>query len=431
GPAPPASAADVPEPQRAQTVRPAAPGIPPALEHAPDKRLAAQRTVAPVSLPPQAPVERRHPIRERRGWFFLRQPWRGLIAKFSIGVAVASLLVAYQNQLPQSPPAEPRSAATGNPARTVSSGETASLATSARTLPEPAVIGAHDGALVALAHTNGSRIVTVGADRTLRVWDATAGAPLRTVALTDGPASSVAVDGDTAVTSHGDGTIALWDIEAGRRLGSYKSGAASVTATAIFDKGARFASAGGDGRIQLWERQALSGPVSVTEAHAGAVTSLARFEARDGLLTGGADKALKLFGATGLQSIRRYRGHRGAVTHIDSVAGGSLLASGDDDGQLRFWSIASQRLIRKISAHDGAMTALRISPRTDVVATAGADGILKLWDARRGRLIASAKPQGGRIRGLAFVDGGRRLLSGSEDGRIRSWDLQRVEIARD
>ena len=397
--------------------------LPPAPEMAPKRRGGREVPKSEMTLAVPVPVERRHPVKARKRWFFLRQPWRGLIAKFAIGIAVASLLVAYQNQLPQT-------AVTKSVPRELVSKTAAKAEPAAATLEPSSVLGTHIGPVKALgAVAANGRVVSLGADGLLKVWDPAAGVVVRTIALMDGAATALSVDDGFALSAHSDGTLALWELKLGRRVGAYKSPGA--VAVALLDRSGKFVSGASDGRVALWERQATSGPVSMTEAHGAAVTALVRVDGRDAVVSAGADKVLKMLTAGALQPVRSYRGHKAEVSHVDSVAGGTMLASADGEGQIRLWSTASSRLIRSIKAHSGAVTALRVGPRSEMIVSAGVDGLVKVWDGRRGKLVMNAKAPGGNVRGAVFIEDGRRLITASDDGRLRLWDLRSIQIARD
>ena len=89
--------------------RPAASVAEPAAPRAPEPAAlpVPVRQPQPVAGALPQPVERRRPRRQRQMWFFLRNPWRGLIFKFAVGIAVASLFTVYQehwrDRLPGAP----------------------------------------------------------------------------------------------------------------------------------------------------------------------------------------------------------------------------------------------------------------------------------------------------------------------------------------
>ena len=155
-------------------------GYGPPREHAASVSSAGQAVAAAsqsVERPVPAVLVRRAPPRPRRvrGWRVPSRRWRSLLYKLLIGLGIAGLAVAYQDRLPR---------VEGRGANVVSS-QTADLAPAAR-------IMAHRGAVTAMAADDQGRwIVSVGADGTLKVWNAGSGALVRTIELDEGPATAL------------------------------------------------------------------------------------------------------------------------------------------------------------------------------------------------------------------------------------------------
>ena len=388
-----------------------------------------------------APVERRHPSKQNKGWFFLRQPWRGLLLKLSIGVAVASLLVAYQDLLvPQPAPAAKRQTArTVNvpspvpPVQAVSPAAMAPVAEK-RELPElvlapTTVLGSHSGPAIAIAVAGNGRITTTGTDGVLKVWDVERTQLARSIMLPAGAATGLAADNGFALTSHSDGVLALWDVENGQQLRSYKADLAPITALSFAERGRKIVAGARDGRIAMWERHNGEAPVSILDAHLSGVVGLVRVGTQSAIVSAGSESNMRLLSTRSLKTVRQYRGHRSSVTALDSSPGGRLLFSGDADGNVRAWSLSSARAISTLEGHSGAVTALSIAPRSDLLASAGVDGMLKIWDRRRGRILASVASPGGIVRASVFVDDGRGLVTASEDGHVRLWNTEPFRAA--
>ena len=110
----------------------------------------------------------------------------------------------------------------------------------------------------------GERIVTAGADGTIRLWDGRTGRalglPWRGHA---GPVTRVAFtpDGSRVLSGGKDGSVRLWDVVSGLQLGEAWQGSAGgteVTGIAIRPDGLSAATADGDGTPRLWPMPAAA-----------------------------------------------------------------------------------------------------------------------------------------------------------------------------
>jgi serine/threonine protein kinase len=390
----------------------------------------------PIPQPLPQPIERRKPKRQRKAYFFLRHPWRGLIFKAATGIAVASLFTIYQDQLPRElllpksqalvPRAEAPATTATAPPQPVRNEQAATLLASAQQLAGPT------GVVKSLHFSaEGRSVVTAGSDATLRIWDANSGALLRKITLPEGAATALATDEKRALTGHADGTLALWDLEKGERLVQFRRNAEPLVAVAFAPDADNFIAAGRDDTLTVWSRKTPAAPLLSAPANGTTIAGLVRVSARDAIAYAGPDKTIRLLNSEGLSAVRSYRGHLAAITALDSPDDGRALASASADGQIRVWSTASTRLIKSFQAHAGAVTALSYAPSGEALASIGADGMLKIWDAKRGRLLASAPQRNGAVRALAYAADGRRLAVTQGDGSVQLWDAGTLRLARD
>lgn len=365
---------------------------------APRARKAASRSKA------KAPPTPRRMARPGRSW-------RPLLFKLLVGVGVASGAVAMQDRLPR---VESRGAAT----------------TSSQQDIEPVLAGqfqGHGDGVTALAYSDDGRVmVTTGTDGTMKVWNASSSALVRTIELDDGAAVSLALSGSRAVTGHADGAVVIWDFDKAEKIASFKRNAAEVWSVTFAGNQNRVAASSHDWKVTLWDAASPAQPVHVLDAHDNAAQAVAFFNSAKGpmLATGGADKTVKLWNLDSMDQVRRYRGHRDYVTSLAFSPNGRMLASGGLDGAIRLWSTGGRGFYRTLNGHKGKVASLAFAPSGDRLVSAGEDGLVRIWDVRRGKTARTLTGNGGGVMAAQFSPDGQRIASAGADGIVRLWNPQ-------
>ncbi len=388
----------------------------PAPELAPEAPAAAGGTPAPAVSAATGPGARRLraltgppepvPAQRRLRKLILSRRWRAGIARVAAAVAVASLIVAYQEHSVRSLAHPGRANEVATPA------------------PSMQLVG-HRGPVVAVASADGGRwIVSAGADATVRLWSGVSGALVRTIELSEGAVTAFAVDERRALVGHKGGTIVLWDLEAGERLATVQHGTEAITSLAFVGEG--FVAARHDGSVALFGAAASATPAALIESGDGGGRLSAAARTRSLFVSSGTDRTIRVWRTPGPRLARTYRSPTEDITAIDVSPDAGNVVSGGSDGNVRIWASPAlrpwpARTVRTLKAHDGGVTAVALGP-AGTLATAGADGSVKIWSlhpAPAARLLASRQP----ARTLSFSRDGRRVFAGGEDGLIRVWSV--------
>ena len=342
--------------------------------------------------------------RSWRIWPTFKPRWRPLVLKLMIGAGVAAFAVALQDEL------------TGFPR------EAGTQTGAVQGIELPRLIPGHTGGTRAVAFTeDGRRLVTVGADGTLKVWEIANGAEIRAIPLGDSSITALAVSNGRALTGHDDGTLQLWDFVNGQKLGQFSRNQASVWSVAFMDEPNRFLASGHDWVISVWDARAAHSPIIAIEAHESAVQSVA-YSPTGVLASGGADRLVKLWDASSGELLRTYRGHRDFVSAVGFSPDGKYLASGSHDGEVRVWLTSTRRLYRVLTHSAGEIRSLSFSPTGDLLAAASNDGRIRIWNYRRGRLLRSLGEGTAGFRSVAFAPDGRWIAAASDAGAVRLWN---------
>jgi hypothetical protein len=103
---------------------------------------------------------------------------------------------------------------------------------------------------------DGAFLVTTGVvDRSVRIWDATSGAPRGELLKTDSGVTDLAFspDGTTLAVAQGDGTATLWGVAPPRERGSVRAQGRALQSVAFSNDGRLLATGGMDGAVRFWD----------------------------------------------------------------------------------------------------------------------------------------------------------------------------------
>jgi len=228
------------------------------------------------------------------------------------------------------------------------------------------------------------RILTVGEDGTLKIWDLAARRVIRSYREHRGPIWSVAVlpDGRSILTASVDATLKLWDLEAERVTHTFQY-ESRVLAVAVTPDGQVAVSAAKD-RLQAW---------SIPER-----------------------KPLHAFA----------RRHVGDVKSVVIAPNGRTVVSGGDDGTVRLWELSSGNELRMLQPdHQKEVLSIALSPDGRIALSGSADHSARLWDLSSGRALLTLD-HGDSVEFVAIAPDGRTAISVCRDKMLRVWDIKSV-----
>ena len=197
--------------------------------------------------------------------------------------------------------------------------------------------------------------------------------------------------------------------------------ASVVWALALSADGQTLVSGGADKTIKVWNID--TNQVSHTlSGHTDTIRAIALSANGQTLASGSGDNAIKLWNIKTGRLIRTLTGHMGPVWSVAISLDGQTLVSGGEDGALKIWDLQTGDLLRTIPAHLGRVFCVAIAPDGETIATGGIDTTLKLWSLKTGELISTIAAHSSAVRAIAFSPDGQHLASGSWDKTIKLWD---------
>jgi WD40 repeat protein len=218
------------------------------------------------------------------------------------------------------------------------------------------LVTGHTGAIADGAFTpDGTKFVTGGVDKTLRLWQVVDGALLRAWAGHDDAVASVAVtaDGKTIVSGSLDQTVRLWPVELPVPAAAETAAAAAVEGEVI--------------KVD---------PLAVY-AHPAAVRSVQPSANGTRIAAASDDGFVRVWDVGTSRELERFGGHAGAVSSVGFVPDNLRVVSGGADASVREWRISATRVI---AAHEAPVTGLSWLANGAQFASSGEDGFVRLWD---------------------------------------------------
>jgi WD40 repeat protein/tetratricopeptide (TPR) repeat protein len=285
----------------------------------------------------------------------------------------------------------------------------------------------HQGEVIAVAFSpDGQAVLTAGADRTARLWDAACGQPIGQPLVLGDQAASVAIafgpDGRSILTASATRTTRLWDAVTGEPRGRPLPDSGEIGAVAISPDGQTVLTFGYHNVARLWDA-ASSRPIGSPLEHRQAVTAAAFSPDGAVTLTGSDDRTARLWDTATGRPIGDPLEHGGEVRAVAFRPDGRTFFTGGADKTARFWDTATHRPVGRPLTFPDPVRAVAFGPGGPIVLTEGEGHEARLWDGETGRPIGKPMKHLREFRAVAFGPDGRTILTGGSDQVVRLWDV--------
>merc|ERR1712088_316987 len=307
---------------------------------------------------------------------------------------MSSDLMAFRKARRLNPAASPASTSTASPPAFVSNLSTYSpwkagymrqhnieINWRVRGIRTPKVLKGHDDHVITCLQFSNNRIVSGSDDNTLKVWNATTGKCLRTLAGHTGGVWSSQMQGNVIVSGSTDRTLKVWNADSGSCLHTLHGHTSTVRCMHLH--GQSVVSGSRDATLRMWDIN-TGQCLHVFMGHVAAVRCV-QYDGRL-VVSGAYDYMVKVCNPETGACKHALMGHQSLTSGMELR--NNILVSGNADSTVKVWDITTGQCLQTLSGpnkHQSAVTCLRFNSK--FVITSSDDGTVKLWDVKSGEFI--------------------------------------------
>lgn len=199
-----------------------------------------------------------------------------------------------------------------------------------------------------------------------------------------------------------------------------------VVSLAFSADGKLLASGGGDpsrsGELMLWDVEKRELLREIKDAHSDTVYGVEFSRDGEFILSGAADKFVKLFRVSDGQHIRSFEGHTNHVMDVAWMADGSRIVSAGADNAIKVWNVATGEQTRTITNYAKQVTSIQFLGVGEDIVSCGGDKTVRLHRTSNGQNIRTYSGCTDYMYAVAGTRDQSLVLAGGEDGILRIWN---------
>ncbi|WP_414623430.1 TIR domain-containing protein [Calothrix sp. CCY 0018] len=230
-------------------------------------------------------------------------------------------------------------------------------------------------------------------------------------------------DGKKIATAGGDGKIKLWNLN-GKKINCTKVGNYSEVYSVSFNRDAKTIAFTSSEINGLWN---ISKKTIQQTKLTGDKKKLTTVNSPGGkiIATASGDNTVKISNKQGgfLQTLK---GHNGSIMSIKFSPDGKTIATASEDNTVKLWSLSDKKLKKLQGDNKAEFWSVAWSPDGKTIASGRADNTVKLWTKKDGewKFIPTQIKHDGAVSSVSFSPDGKTIASASKDNTIKLWNNQ-------
>ena len=224
--------------------------------------------------------------------------------------------------------------------------------------------------------------------------------------------------GGRLISVGGDSDIRIWNAANRRQVALLKGHTDEVMCVRLSPDGTRFATASEDGTVRIWNTTSQICEQVLRQENTISQNRSIAFGASGILATANGENVLLWNWKQGTLS-RTLKGHTDRVMDVTFAEDGVTLASASADRTIRIWNIKDpDRPPDVLIGHDAVVSAIAFqgAGERSVLVSAALNGTMKIWDTVTRRQRTAIGSDFGGVNSLAFSSSGNRMVSSGDNG---------------
>jgi hypothetical protein len=131
------------------------------------------------------------------------------------------------------------------------------------------------------------------------------------------------------------------------------------------------------------------------------------------------------------QEILTLKGHTGEVRSVTYSPDGKRIVSGSADKMLKVWDAQKGQELLCLKGHTAQVSSVAWSPDGKRIVSGSSDCTLKVWVADTGKEVRSLKGHRHGVRRVAYSPDGKRISGENAVGKVLTWDASTGVLLRD
>ncbi|XP_057708429.1 WD repeat-containing protein 3 [Corythoichthys intestinalis] len=316
--------------------------------------------------------------------------------------------------------------------------KTRDKATAAANKTARLTLGGHRSDVRTLAFSSDNLALLSASGDTVKVWNRSTLQVVRTMAC-EYALCSLFVPGDRQIIlGTKSGNLQIFELASGSLLETLNGHDGALWSMCPAPDQRGIVTGGADKTVKLWDfelvKDEASGHKRLTLKHTRTLqleedVLCVKFSPNHRLLAVSLlDCTVKIFYTDTLKFFLSLYGHKLPVLCLDITHDSTLIATGSADRNVKIWGLDFGDCHRSMFAHDDSVMFLQFVPKTHLFFTAGKDKKIKQWDADKFEHIQTLEGHHREVWCLSISPNGDHLVSASHDKSLRLWERTREPI---